>query len=160
MQSADRILAPVFRRLDMMLSRGVLRGTTDDEGIQRMQLGLLEDETADRVERIQTYGLSAVPPEGGDALVAFIQGNRDHGVVLAVNDRASRPKDLKSGEVCLYSEHGVTLLLNEDGDLVIKTARHLTVEVEEDITVKAKKTITIEADEKITLKAPEVEINP
>jgi phage baseplate assembly protein V len=147
MQSgAERILAPILRRLDMMLARGVLRGTSDENGIQTMQMGLLEDETADQVERFQTYGLSAVPPNGGDALVAFLQGNRDHGVVLAVNDRGSRPKGLKGGEVCLYNNAGVTALLNADGDLVIRTRRHVIIEAEDEITIKAQK-LTIEVPE-------------
>ena len=135
-----------MRRLDMMLSRGVLRATTDDESIQRMQLGLLDEETADRVERIQTYGLSSVPPPGGDALVAFIQGNRDHGVVLAVNDRGSRPKGLKGGEVCLYNDQAVTVCLTADGDLVIRAKRNITLETDEEITIKAQK-LTIEVPE-------------
>src|ERR1700739_272294 len=99
--SSDRILAPLLRRLDMMISRGVLRATSDGEGVQTMQVGLLEDEVADSVERFQTYGLSSVPPNGGDALVCFVQGNRDHGVVLSVNDRGSRPRGLNAGEVIL-----------------------------------------------------------
>jgi phage baseplate assembly protein V len=159
MQSTDRILAPVFRRLDMMISRGVLRATSDKGGVQSMQLGLLEGEVADKVERIQTYGLSTVPPNDGDALVCFVSGNRDHGVVLAVNDRASRPKEQRVGEVCLYNDKSVSLSLTADGDLVVKAERHITIEAKEDITIKAKN-ITIEGEEKITLKAPEVEINP
>ena len=49
MQSADRILAPIMRRLDRMVARGVLRGTADENGIHTMQLGLREDEVADQV---------------------------------------------------------------------------------------------------------------
>jgi phage baseplate assembly protein V len=155
--SADRILAPILHRIDMMISRGVLRATSDRGGVQTMQLGLLEGEVADDVERFQSYGVSSVPPNGGDALVAFISGNRDHGVVLAVNDRGSRPKDQKAGEVILYNDKDVRVALTTDGDLVIGTKRHITLECEEDITIKSK-TMAIEVEETISIKAKALEI--
>lgn len=149
--SEDRRLAPFIRRINMMISRGALEGTADDSDIQTMQVALLADETADDVERIQTYGLSTNPPNGGDALVAFVGGNRDHGVVLAVNDRGSRPKGLKSGEVVLYNDQSVKLSLTADGDLAIETKRHVEIEATEDITIKAK-TMAIEVEEGVTIK--------
>ncbi len=155
--SSDRILAPLLRRLDMMISRGVLRATSDGEGVQTMQVGLLEDEVADSVERFQTYGLSSVPPNGGDALVCFVQGNRDHGVVLSVNDRGSRPRSLKGGEVILYNNQDVTVLLNADGDLVARAKRNITVETEEEITITAKK-LTITIEDEIAIEAPTIRI--
>lgn len=152
--SEDRRLAPFIRRINMMISRGALEGTSDDGDIQTMQVALLADETADDVERIQTYGLSTNPPNGGDALVAFVGGNRDHGVVLAVNDRGSRPKGLKSGEVVLYNDQSVKLSLTADGDLAIETKRHVEIEATEDITIKAK-TMAIEVEEGVTITAPD-----
>ena len=147
--SSDRILAPLLRRLDMMISRGVLRATSDGEGVQTMQIGLLEDEVADQVERFQTYGLSSVPPNGGDALVCFVQGNRDHGVVLSVNDRGSRPRGLNAGEVILYNDHNVSLRLTNEGKLLI--------DAEEEITIKAKKLI-IAIEDEISIEAPTIKI--
>jgi phage baseplate assembly protein V len=147
--SSDRILAPLLRRLDMMISRGVLRATSDGEGVQTMQIGLLEDEVADQVERFQTYGLSSVPPNGGDALVCFVQGNRDHGVVLSVNDRGSRPRGLNAGEVILYNDHNVSLRLTNEGKLLI--------DAEEEITIKAKK-LTIAIEDEISIEAPTIKI--
>lgn len=152
--SEDRRLAPFIRRLNMMISRGALEGTSDDGDIQTMQVALLADETADDVERIQTYGLSTNPPAGGDALVAFVGGNRDHGVVLAVNDRGSRPKGLKSGEVVLYNDQDVRVSLTTDGDLKIATKRHVEIEATEEITIKAK-TMAIEVEEALTIIAPD-----
>ena len=160
MQSGDRLLAPVFRRLDMMISRGVLRGTSDGNGVQTMQLGLLEDETADEVERIQSYGLSAVPPNGGDALVAFTSGNRDHGMVLAVNDRQSRPREQKPGEVILYNDKKASIKLTEDGHIVVTVDQDdgkLTLKVNDEITIEAKK-LTIKIEEEIAIECPTINI--
>jgi phage baseplate assembly protein V len=149
--SFDREMAPILRRIDMMLSRGVLRATTDSEGVQTMQMTGLEGEVIDDVERFQSYGVSSVPPPGGDALIGFVSGNRDHGVVLAVNDRTSRPKGIGPGEVVLYNDQNVLLLLDKDGDLRIRARR---------IVIEADETIDVKAGEKITLVAPEVNINP
>jgi phage baseplate assembly protein V len=160
MQSGDRLLAPVFRRLDMMVSRGVLRATSDANGVQTMQVGLLEDEVADEVERIQSYGISAVPPNGGDALVAFISGNRDHGVVLAVNDRSSRPREQKPGEVMLYNDKKASIKLSEDGHIVIGVDQDdgkLTIKVNDEITIEAKK-LTIKIEEEISIECPSIKI--
>jgi phage baseplate assembly protein V len=160
MQSGDRLLAPVFRRLDMMISRGVLRATADENGVQTMQLGLLEDEVADEVERIQSYGLSAVPPNGGDALVAFISGNRDHGMVLAVNDRTSRPREQKPGEVTLYNDKKASIKLDEDGNMVITVGEDdgkMTIKVNDEITIEAKK-LTIKIEDEITIECPTIKI--
>jgi phage baseplate assembly protein V len=160
MQSGDRLLAPVFRRLDMMISRGVLRATSDENGVQTMQLGLLEDEVADGVERIQSYGVSAVPPNGGDALVTFISGNRDHGMVLAVNDRASRPREQKPGEVTLYNDKKASIKLDEDGNVVITVDQDggkLTIKVNDEITIAAKK-LTIKIEDEISIECPTINI--
>jgi phage baseplate assembly protein V len=164
MQSGDRVLAPVFRRLDMMISRGVLRATVDENGVQTMQVGLLEDEVADEVERIQSYGLSAVPPAGDDAsvdaLVAFISGNRDHGMVLAVNDRTSRPREQKPGEVTLYNDKKASIKLDEDGNMVITVGEEdgkLTIKVDDEITIEAKK-LTIKIEDEITIECPSIKI--
>lgn len=148
----NRQFAQLANRLNMMLARGVLVATTDEGGIQTMQMALLEGELADDVERFQNYGVSAVPPPGGDALIAFVSGNRDHGVCLAVNDRASRPTSLKPGEVVLYNDKDCFVSLNTDGDVEIEGARN--------IKIKGGEVVEIEAGQRITLKAPNVEINP
>lgn len=149
----NRDLAQLRHRLDMMLTRGVLVATADDGGIQTMQMALLEGELADEVERFQSYGISAVPPPGGDALVAFIAGNRDHGVCVAVNDRASRPKGLRPGEVVIYNDKECFVSLSAEGDVIVRGARNLTVEGVENIEIKAGENIAINAGPNIVLTA-------
>jgi phage baseplate assembly protein V len=159
MSQLDRELAPLIRRLNMMLARGVLRAVSDAGGIQTMQVGLLAGEVADGVERFQTYGLSSVPPAGGDTLVAFLGGNRDHGVVVAVNDRGSRPAGLSSGEVILYNDQNVTLKLTAEGDLVIK-ARKVIIEADETIEATAGTEATVTATGAVNLRGATVTSEP
>jgi phage baseplate assembly protein V len=158
-QIEDRVLTPVLRRLDNMLARGVLRGTRDAGGVQNMQVGLLEGETADKVERVQVYGLSSVPPNGGDCVVAFLQGNRDHGMILSVNDRASRPRNLGIGEVVLYNDKNVKVHLDTDGTVTM-TTENATVKMTKDgdVSIEGAKTVALKGTDGITIESPKIDI--
>jgi phage baseplate assembly protein V len=159
MSQLDRQLAPIIRRINMALARGELLAVADGGGVQTMQVGLLHGETADGVERFQSYGVSSVPPAGGDALVAFLGGNRDHGVVVAVNDRGSRPTGLASGEVVLYNDQNVSLRLTAEGDLVIR-ARRVIIEAEESIEATAGTDATVTATGAVNLRGARVTSEP
>lgn len=91
-------------RVMMMFARGVLRGVTDSTGRQQLQVELLKDELRDGLEHMQNYGFTS-HPTGGDVAVAFIGGNREQGIVLAVDDRRYRIT-LKAGEVAIYDDLG------------------------------------------------------
>ncbi|MDI8751962.1 phage baseplate assembly protein, partial [Salmonella enterica subsp. enterica serovar Montevideo] len=43
------------------------------------QVGLLDDEESDEVERLQNYGHFSVPLPGAEALIACVGAQRDHG---------------------------------------------------------------------------------
>jgi len=142
MDDMKRFMAPLQRRVMLAIGRGTLGPVDDDDGLQRSQVTLLAGETRDNVERIQPYGLSAVPMAGADVLVVCVGGNRDHPVIIGVDDRRHRPTGMQAGDVCIYSHqtgHKITLKADR------------TIEIEGD-------EITIKADTKITLEAPLVEV--
>jgi phage baseplate assembly protein V len=156
-QIEDRVLAPLFRRLDNMLARGVLRGTRDGGGVQNMQVGLLEGELADKVERVQVYGLSSVPPNGGDCVVAFLQGNRDHGMILSVNDRASRPRNLAVGEVVLYNDQNCKVTLDRQGTITTVTDNTTVSQTREgDISIEGTQNLVVKGGVAMTIEAPNI----
>ncbi|HSZ92363.1 MAG TPA: phage baseplate assembly protein V [Acetobacteraceae bacterium] len=164
---ADRELATLNRRLDMAIARGTLTTTSDGSGVQTAQVSLMSDEVLDGVERFQSYGLSAVPPDGSEVLVICLQCNRDQPHIIAVNHRGSRPKGLKPGEVVLYNDHDCYVALSLDGDVFITGARHVAIEsVEnleitagENLTISAGQAMTISAGQSIAMTAPLVTIN-
>ena len=53
---------------------------------------------------MQNYGFTS-HAKGGDVAVAFIGGNREQGIVLAVDDRRYRIS-LEAGEVAMYDDLG------------------------------------------------------
>lgn len=140
-----QILRDLKTRVMMALARGVVRAVNDAGGIQLVQVDLLADELRGNLERVQNYGHTSVPLEGGLAIAAFLGGNRDHGVVLAVDDRRHRPRGLQPGDSCLYTfqdangGHRVHLTGDRAVTIVCNTAE-------------------VKADTKATIDAPLTEI--
>jgi phage baseplate assembly protein V len=88
----------------MMFARGVVRGVTDSNDRQQLQVELLKGDLRDGMERMQNYGFTS-HPKGGDVAVAFIGGNREQGIILVVDDRRYR-LNLNAGEVAMYDDLG------------------------------------------------------
>lgn len=109
MSLANRILS--------VIGRAILKAVTDSQGLQVVQLEILDGEVRDDVTRVQDYGLTSNPPTGGECIVAAIGGHRDQLFALKI-DGASRPSGLLSGEVALYrGAPAVLVLLKADGTI-------------------------------------------
>lgn len=136
----NKVLAPLVRRIRLALGRSIIRLVNDSEGIQKLQLDLMANETRSRVERFQEYGLTSVPLDGAEAAVVFLGGNRDHGIIIATDDRRYRLKNLEGGEVALYTDEGDYIHLKRDNN----------IEVQTDV-------LTIKATTKVRIESPLVE---
>lgn len=119
-RSMSRLLSPLWRRLRLLVSRGVLQMTEDETSLQNVQVTLLGESPA-WAERFQQYGYTAVPHVGAEALVVAVGGARAHLVAVAVDDRRYRMASLKSGEVAIYDDLGQSVHLTREG-IVIKGA--------------------------------------
>jgi phage gp45-like len=91
----------VNRRLASLYGRGVVRHADVANGMASMQAEFYRGEQR-RVEVPQGFGFASVPKPGAELFAVFADGEREHGVALAFEDRRYRPVDLKSGEVALY----------------------------------------------------------
>ncbi|ECT6774629.1 phage baseplate assembly protein V, partial [Salmonella enterica subsp. enterica serovar Montevideo] len=49
----NRLLTPLMRRVRLMLARAVVNVINDGRKVQNLQVGLLDDEESDEVERLQ-----------------------------------------------------------------------------------------------------------
>lgn len=115
---------PMKRRISNMVVRAVVSAAVDDSTtFQTVQLDALSDETLEGLERFQNYGFTGVPEEGAEALVIFPFGNRDHGIVVAIDDRKSRMKGLNKGDVAMYTTtSGRFVKISEvDGQITVET---------------------------------------
>jgi phage baseplate assembly protein V len=138
------------RRISLMVGRCVLSAAADDKTLfQTLQVDALAGETLSELERFQNYGFTSVPFEGSEACVVFPQGNRDHGLVIAVDDRRYRLVGLKEGEVAMYTDEGDKIHIKRGGNLEITVSD--TVEIN-------CKNSTVNASTKAVVDAPAIEL--
>ncbi|SCU73563.1 Bacteriophage Mu Gp45 protein [Cupriavidus necator] len=130
LEAIQTMMEPLKAKVGLMVGRCVLRAVSDANKLQRAQVQVLAEETHDDVERVQQYGFTSVPFSGAEGVVVFVGGNRDHGLVIAVDDRRYRLVGLAPGEVALYDDQGQKVHLTRSGividggghDLVIQNA--------------------------------------
>jgi len=148
MSGMERILQSIQHRVMLTVGRAVIRKINDDPKLQSVQAELLKGELRDNLERFQQYGFTSVPHPGAEGVAVFVGGNRDHGLLVCVDDRRYRLKGMQGGEVALYTDEGdkVHLKRNREIEVITQTLK-ITCE-----------TATVEASEKVTIDTPETEI--
>lgn len=119
-------LQQISRRLKLIASRGVVTKVDDSGDIQQVQAELLAGEIRDMV-RVQNYGLTSVPLKGAQVVTQSLGGNRGQSVVMAAEDTRHRPKNLKEGEVCLYTHEGDRIHLKEGRIIAIESGVEVQV---------------------------------
>lgn len=137
-----RSFSALKQRLSLMVARASLNSTNDGGQMQTAQIGVLEDEVRDDAERFQNYGFTSHPLAGAEAAVVFPNGDRAHGMILAVDDRRYRLKSLAPGEVAIYTDEG--------DKVVLKRGRVVEITTE---------TLRVNAATKVELNAPTIEMN-
>ncbi|EGJ50257.1 phage baseplate assembly protein V [Desulfocurvibacter africanus] len=105
-RSVSRLVAPIKRRVELMVARGVLSLVSEGGRLQYVQARLSASETRDNIERFEEYGIASVPLPGCEAVLVFVGGDRGHGLCIGSNDRRYRPTDLQPGETCIYTHEG------------------------------------------------------
>lgn len=114
----NRLIKPLRDRVLTMFSRGLVESSDDTTAMQLLKISMLDDELKEEVEHLHPYGLSFnCPTDGSEVVVGCVGGDRDSALAVVVGNSKYRIKELKSGEVCLYSQHGQTILLKEDGSI-------------------------------------------
>ncbi len=149
----QRMLAPITRRVRLMLGRAVVNIVNDTLKAQNMQVSVLEDEDPDDVERLQNYGQISVPLSGAEAIVASIGADRDSMIAIIVEDRRYRPTGLTAGDTGVYHYEGHRVRLTKDGRCII-TCKTLEVYADESATFdtpKGKFTGDLEVDKNLTV---------
>lgn len=118
---------PILNRLANLISRVVLSRVDDSKKMQIVQLTALDGETRENVERVQNYGFTSVPKPGAEGVAVFVGGYRDHGLVLAVDDRRYRLKDLQAGEVAVYTDQGDKVVIERGGTIRVTASTKVVV---------------------------------
>ncbi|PHJ82013.1 hypothetical protein VF14_18380 [Nostoc linckia z18] len=125
LRSLQKMMQPLHQRIMMAVGRGVVRLVDDSLKMQAMQVTLMEGETRATVERFQNYGFTSHPQPGAECIGLAIGGNRDHCVIIAVDDRRFRLKSLAPGEVALYTDEGDVIHLKRGRTIEVTTQTFL-----------------------------------
>jgi phage baseplate assembly protein V len=155
--------------VSVAFSRARFVKADDSKRMQEAQVQVFHDEAHTGIERFQQYGFSSVPlppdqQQGGkaaEAVIAYLGAHRSHPVVLAVDDRRTRPKNWSAGDVGLWHHKGATHKLTDSGftyDAGPDKQPHLTkvdkgsVKIEKDrVTLTVNNTKVIVKDGQILL---------
>lgn len=121
-----KVVAPLQRRVQLGVSRAVVKMVNDSLKCQGLQISMLAGELQDGVEHFQPYGFTAHPKPGAEGVFLSVGGNRSHGIVVCVGDRRYRLKGLEEGEVALYDDQGSKVHLKRGGTIEI-SAEHVKV---------------------------------
>lgn len=103
-RTVSRLLAPIARRVRLMVARAVVTAIADAGKIQSAQVKLLDGEVRDGIEILHQYGFTSIAQGQPEGLYFSVGGDRDHGVLVCVADRQFRRKNLAPGEVALYTD--------------------------------------------------------
>ena len=159
MKPADlhRFLAPMRRKVQLMIGRAVIAAVDDSAQVQSMQVSMLADETHDQLERFMEYGFTSVPYPGAEAVVALVGGVRIHGIIIGVDDRRYRLVGLAAGEVAIYDDQGQKIHLTRDG-IVLHSDKGVKIEAPgADVAITCDN-FTVSASAKIKLAGDDIEI--
>lgn len=151
MRAISKMLAPVRRKITLMVSRAVLTLVSDETTMQTIQARLLGEEVLAGLERFQQYGFTSVPFAGAEAIALSLGGNRSHTVIISVDDRRYRLKGLEGGEVALYTDEnqeadGCRIVLRR-GNRIELQARVIDLRGEELVHISGRE-VEIHADER------------
>lgn len=122
-----RMMAPVARRVRLMVARAVVTSIADAGKIQSAQVKLLDGEVRDGIEILHQYGVTSIPPGKPEGLYFSVGGDRDHGVLICVADRQFRLKDIAPGEAALYDDLGQKVHLTRDGIVIDGAGKLITL---------------------------------
>jgi phage baseplate assembly protein V len=143
---------PLKNMVLLSIGRGIILAVNDAEKIQQLQATLLADEVKDQVESFAHFGFTSNPPADTECIMVSVAGSRDHGVIVATENRALRLKGLASGESAQYNKNQkyIWIKANDNVEMLlaklkIQNANHEMVAVLSEFMDEVIKGLTITA---------------
>ena len=117
----DRFLRPLKFRLYRIVGKALLTAINNSKKTQMVQIKMFGDAVYDDIERFQEYGIETYPDASDNNCEVAILDLGGLNLAICVHNREERPKDLATGEVCLYSKFAQRIILKADGSIEITT---------------------------------------
>lgn len=159
-------VAELFRRLRLLMTFARVLRTDDSGALQLMRVEGFIGELREDVSRIGEWGLASNPPIDSQAVVVALGGNRGQLVVIGVEDRKTRRKNLPAGAVELYSAHGTARIridaagvISIDGTQVNGTTGPIALNVTGNVAITASGTVNLTATGAATVNGSAVTVN-
>jgi len=148
-------MAPLKRKVDLMVSRAVLSSVKNADPLQLLQLKLLADEVADDAEHFQEFGFRSKPPQGSEGIALSVGGNREHLVVVATLNRAAIANlpAMAYGESQLFSSTGNYIHVKTD-DIDINAIARIVANIVGDLDLTVGGKTKINSTDNIETQAP------
>jgi phage baseplate assembly protein V len=125
-KAVSDIVRPLKNKVLLMVGRGIILAVSDGEKIQQLQITLLADEVKDQVESFGQFGFTSNPPSNTECIMVSVAGSRDHGVVIATENRELRLKGLASGDSAQYNKNGKYIWLEGDNGKMLMEKLSIT----------------------------------
>ena len=138
-----------------LLGRGVVESVDDSPMMRTIQAEFLPGDVREGLEHFEPYGFTSRVKEGAEAIGAFFNGDRSHGVVLVTADRRFR-LHVEEGEVAVFDDQGQKVVLKRDG-ILVETPKNLTATVGGNAVATVSGTTTLKSGA-VTIDAPSVHI--
>ncbi|WP_413460229.1 phage baseplate assembly protein [Herbaspirillum huttiense] len=113
----------VWRRLQLLFAQGANIRT----GPEKVQVNVLQGEPLKNIRRVEPYGFSYLPPEGGQVYLAFPGGDRSYGAALIIGHKMYQVQ-LVQGEVALHDDEGNWVHIKRGGVIEVKAATKVIAE--------------------------------
>lgn len=134
----------LFRRLRLLMTFARQLRVDDSGDLQIMQIEGLLGELRDDVPRIGEWGIASTPPADSQLVVIALGADRGQLVVIGVEDRKTRRKNIPAGAVELYSAHATARIridaagvISIDGTQLNGTTGPVVLNVTGAVTVNA-----------------------
>lgn len=138
-----------------LLGRGVVESVDDTPMMRTIQAEFLPGDVREGLEHFEPYGFTSRVKQGAEAIGAFFNGDRSHGVVLVTADRRFR-LHVEEGEVAVFDDQGQKVVLKRDG-ILVETPKNLTATVGGNALATVSGTTTLKSGA-VTIDAPSVHI--
>lgn len=138
-----------------LLGRGVVESVDDTPMMRTVQAEFLPGDVREGLEHFEPYGFTSRVKKGAEAIGAFFNGDRSHGVVLVTADRRFR-LHVEEGEVAVFDDQGQKVVLKRDG-ILVETPKNLTATVGGNAVATVSGTTTLKSGA-VTIDAPSVHI--
>lgn len=131
----EKLLAPIWVVIRATVSKAVVNLVDDTTKMQMVQVSVLKEETS-KVERVQNYGFSSVPPKGSEAIVLSVNGNQDNSVAIVVDYSKGRMGNGAPEQVTMHDKDGNYVRMTADNGIEVESPNHkVTIKASGDIEI-------------------------